>query len=318
MGLYPPTLENIMNKNSPYKIVTDQIIEALEHADAGGQLPWIADGLGSMARPRNYATKNNYRGVNVLMLWVSAHRNSYPHQEWASFKQWQAKGAKVRKGEKGTPIVFWKELLVKEPRNGQVILDKEGNAVPQKIPMAKISYVFNVDQVDGVEMVPVEPIVETPLFDPIVAADNLVRKTGAKISFGGPQAYYTPSTDKIVMPERGQFVATDHSTAAEGFYSVLFHELTHWTGHQSRLDRLKTTRFGTKEYALEELVAELGAAFLCADTGVSAQPRQDHACYIKSWLKALRNDERAIFKAAKMASVAAEFIHNEAKQQAAA
>jgi len=172
--------------------------------------------------------------------------------------------------------------------------------------MARASYVFNAAQVDGYV------IEESPLPGPgvanIVQADAFVRATAVKVAHGGERAFYSPKADAIRMPEQSAFIGSDHSSATESYYSTLLHELTHWTRHKSRLDRRSPEGFGTVEYAEEELVAELGAAFLCSDLEIAIEPRVDHAAYIDGWLKVLKSDSRAIFKASRAATQAVDFL----------
>lgn len=173
---------------------------------------------------------------------------------------------------------------------------------------ARASWVFNAAQVDGYELPAEAELPENPLFDPIARAESFASATGARIEEGGDRACFIPALDTIRMPERRRFTGTDTTTPAEGFYSTLCHELTHWSGAKSRLDRDLSGRFGTESYAVEELVAELGAAFLCADLGITPEPRADHASYVKSWLEVLKSDKKAVFTAASKASQAANWL----------
>jgi len=162
-------------------------------------------------------------------------------------------------------------------------------------------------QVEGFEIV-AEELPEEPAFDPIVRAEEFAAATGAQIEEGGDRACFIPSLDMIRMPERRRFTGTETTTPAEGFYSTLCHELVQWSAAEKRLDRDLSGRFGDESYAIEELIAELGAAFLCADLGITPEPRQDHACYIKNWLAVLKNDKKAVFTAAAKASQAATWL----------
>jgi len=185
---------------------------------------------------------------------------------------------------------------------GEGELDPTG----KKTMFAKAFYLFNADQVEGYQP---EGIVETPdLTKRLDNAENFIIKTGAIISHGGTSAFYRPSSDSITMPDKWRFVGTDTTNATQAYYSTLLHELTHWSGNAIRLDRTKGKRFGDTDYAFEELVAELGAAFLCADLGIENEPRLDHAQYVASWLKALKNDKQAIFSAASYASKAMAYL----------
>ena len=281
-------------KRDLYKEVSDKIAAQIEAGLATGnawRLPWRRIGLGG--RAVNAVSGHVYRGVNTVMLWAAADENGYSSSRWATFKQWSEKGAHVRKGEKGSQIVFFKTLDVPNRSNP---------AETVSIPFLRATHVFNVAQVEGFED---KAATITDKTNPIEAADAFVAKSGADIRHGSDQAYYRPSTDEIVMPFRGQFIG-DADMATQRYYSTLLHELTHWTGHKSRLDRLNN--YVGEGLAMEELIAELGAAFLCADLGVSNEPRDDHGHYLASWLRAIKSDPRAFFKAASAAEKACDFL----------
>ena len=286
------------SKRDVYQDITEQIITAIESGAGDFHMPWHSDGL-PRSRPVNALTGNAYRGVNVLALWTTAEVYGYTSNAWATFRQWQQLGARVTKGEHGTLIVFYKRME-RESKDGEA---DEKSAKPYLL--ARASLVFNVDQVEGWEPPPrkVRGIVEG-----CEAAEAFVAAAGPVVRHGGGDAYYRPSSDHIQMPDRDRFTGTATSTTTETYYATLLHELTHWTGHSSRLDRDFSARFGIEAYAMEELVAELGAAFLCADVGIENNPRQDHAAYIARWLKVLRDDKKALFTAASQASRAAEFL----------
>lgn len=290
-------------KRDVYQEVTDKIIAAIEAAQASGnrwRLPWRkVDGL-QIGRPHNATTRNAYHGINTALLWMAADEAGYTDARWATFKQWQAVGAHVRKGERGTQVVFYKKLDIKDRETGE----------KKSIPLLRFSYVFNIAQVENVperltNPAPVEALTGA---ERIAAVDAFIAATGADIRHGGNSAFYVPSMDFVQMPKPEQFTG-DAQRATEGYYSTLLHELGHWTGHKSRLDRNHSGGFGSKAYAFEELIAELSAAFMCADLGISNEPREDHAQYLASWLKCLRDDPRAIFKAAAAAEKAAAFLH---------
>jgi len=246
----------------------------------------------------NAATGKAYRGVNVLALWASAEAQDFGHGFWATYRQWQSLGAQVRKGEKASPIVFYK---VFDKRDDDQAEERDSST---RI-FAQASHVFNACQVEGYAM-PDVPDGED--FDPIPQADVFVSATGATVRISGDSAHYTPSTDTITMPDRERFFATANASAAQNWYATLLHELVHWSGADHRLARTFGKRFGDDAYAMEELVAELGSAFLCGDLGLSASPRPDHASYLASWLKVLKADNRAIFTAASAAAKAAEWL----------
>jgi antirestriction protein ArdC len=241
--------------------------------------------------PSNALTRKPYRGINVINLWACGF--GCASSRWATFKQWQQLGAQVRKGEKGSPVVFYRALQIEDRETGE----------EKSIPMMRYSSVFNADQVDDDPRCGEDH--REPLPDGVTreqVADSTISATGARINYGGDRACYDRGRDEIAIPHWQAFANT------EGFYSTVFHELTHWTGHKSRLDRNLAGRFGDAQYAMEELVAELGAAFTCAGLGIELEPRIDHANYIASWIKVLTDDKRALFTAAARASDAAEYI----------
>lgn len=281
-----------------YERVTDKLLTALENCGPW-ERPWLGVG-GSSAMPVNAATGRQYRGSNIVMLWMAAMERGYSCNVWGTFKQWQDKGAQVRKGETGTPIIWFSILEREGEPTGQ------GDAEKRRIPFARCSWVFNADQVDGYEAG--GDAVQVQQFDPIDHAEALMLASGAKIAHSGASAFYRPSTDEIVLPPRDAFVATSTASAAEGYYGTALHELVHWSGAKARLDRDLAGRFGSDSYAAEELVAELGSAFLCASLGVSLEPRADHAAYLREWIKILRSDKKAFVTAAAKASQASEYL----------
>lgn len=280
--------------------ITDRIVAAIETAGEV-HLPWIKDKGGSFSRPVNIASAKPYNGVNIVSLWIAAQAKDYPSNVWGTYRQWQEHGAQVRKGEKSSLVVFYKQFTV-EQRN-----EETGETEAADRLMARASHVFNAAQVEGF-IAKAETLPDSPLFDPIERAEQFARATGARIEEGGEDACYIPSIDTILMPERRRFTGTQTTTPAESFYSTLCHELVHWSGAKGRLDRNFGDRFGSERYAVEELVAELGAAFLCSDLAITPELRADHACYIANWLKVLKNDKRAIFTAASKASQAANWL----------
>lgn len=279
--------------------ITNRIVEAIEAGAGDFKMPWHVSA--DLRAPLNAHTKRAYRGVNVLTLWLTSHIQGFASSEWATFKQWQERGCQVRKGEKGTPIVFYKQLV------GEDADPATGTTTERRIPFARASWVFNAAQVDGAD-VPEAPAPLAPLFERIEHVEQVVAATGARIEHGGQRAFYRPSTDSIQMPDAGLFTGTDTSTAQEAYYSTMLHELGHWTGTEPRLNRTRGKRFGDKAYAYEELVAELSAAFLCNDLQITVTPRADHAQYLASWLEVLKDDKRAIFSAASEATAATAYI----------
>lgn len=282
-----------------YTEVTNTIIAAIEAGAGTWQMPWHRIGEG-LNRPVNIDTKNAYRGVNVLNLWASAQSRGFSTGTWGTYRQWQNQGCQVRKGEKSSLVVFYKELDVHTGNTDT------GETEPARRLMARASRVFNADQVDGFDPAPLQvPNDPATVLD---AVERFVAGTAAVVRHGGSRAFYRPSDDIIQMPERERFVGSETSTATESYYATLLHELTHWTGIERRCDRQFGKRFGDNAYAVEELVAELGAAFLCADLGVTLTLRRDHAAYIDNWLKVLKADKKAIFTAASQAAKATDFL----------
>jgi antirestriction protein ArdC len=273
-----------------YTEVTNRIITALE----AGTPPWIQPWSDHTALPSNLATGKAYRGINILMLSIEAMSQGYPDSRWVTLRQANELGAKVRKGSHGTAIVFFK---MKE------IADAVDAEEPKRvIPMLRSSTVFNACQLDFLPE-RFELRSSPPAWQPIGEAEQLIYDTAAVIHHGGNRAFYRPSDDIIQLPPPAWFPDTSD------YYAVALHELTHWTGHPRRLDRVLGRRHGIEAYAYEELVAEMGAAFLCAHCGLPA--RLEHASYIDSWLDSLRRDKRLIFTAAGAAQKAADYVLGE-------
>lgn len=272
-----------------HQTITNTIIAAIEAGTDTWRMPWHVTGS---AMPVNAESGKAYRGVNVLTLWAAAKIAGYAAPLWATYKQWAEMGAQVRRGEKATCVVFWKPIDFAD--------DTEGDDEASHRFMARGYSVFNAEQVDGFTM----PVIEVPPeMERIATAEAFFSQTGAVIQQGGNRAAYTPGLDMIKMPP---FAAFCDPLA---YYSTLAHEVIHWTGAKSRCDRDLKGRFGSEQYAAEELIAELGAAFLCSDLNLTSVPRPDHAAYIESWLKVLKSDKRAIFTAASKAQAAADWLH---------
>lgn len=278
-------------KKNIYEQITDKIIGVIEAGEAKGSISWAGQGA-TAGMPRNLKTGKEYNGVNVLLLWAEAQEKGYTSPFWLTYKQAVELGGNVKRGEKSTVGIFWgSKEIIEENDNG----DEEA----RKIGFAKAFYVFNLDQCEGIARPDTIPAGND--WNPLEAAETLIRNAGARVIEGGIRAYYSLTSDEIHMPDRERFAS------AENFYAVNLHELTHWTGHTSRCARDLKNRFGDEAYAMEELVAELGAAFLSAETGIQGQ-LEGHASYIKSWLKVLKNDSRAIVTAASKAGQAARFL----------
>jgi antirestriction protein ArdC len=276
--------------------VTDRIIAELE----AGAAPWVKPWRADSSADKSIVTGKAYQGVNRLLLGMSSMAQGFGSPYWATFKQWSDRGASIRKGSKGTQIIFYSPI-------SRTIKDQvTGEEEDVSYAVLKSFYVFNSEQVDGAE-VPA-PAAAPDQFQIDAAAEAFIVGTGARISHGGDAAFYAPGPDRIQLPHKAAF------QDAASYYATAFHELAHWTGHDSRLDRKLSGKFASPSYAFEELVAELSAAFLCQDHGISGELR--HAGYIGSWLKACREDKRAIFRAAALAQKASDFLHAQQKAQA--
>ncbi|HWT32008.1 MAG TPA: zincin-like metallopeptidase domain-containing protein [Croceibacterium sp.] len=287
------------NRFDVYRTVTQNIVEAIEAGTGTFVMPWHGGGA-AIGKPENAYTRMEYHGINVLALWAQACLVGFGSGYWASYKQWQHAGAQVKRGEHGTTIVFFKRL------DGPGADAEEEEDQPRSRLVARASRVFNADQVEGWQ--PPASYPKGDLVETLTAVDTFVRSTGARITHGGSRAFYSIPDDAIQLPDRNRFTGTETSTATEAYYATVLHELVHWTGAAHRLDR--SLAFTSKaEIAAEELVAEIGAAFLCADLHVANTPRRDHAAYVANWLELLRGDARAIFTAARGASAAASYLH---------
>lgn len=283
-----------------HQAITDRIVQSIEEGSAGTfRMPWNQAGASGL--PTNIASGKHYNGINILALWVASLSLGYTRPIWGTYRQWQDKGAQVRKGEKASLVVFYKTFSVET--EGEQGKEEQGTAERM---FARASYVFNADQVEGYE--PIDPLPASPKFEPMDSAERFARNVGAVIQEGGSMACYSPAQDIIRMPDRVRFNGTTTMSAGEAYYATLMHELTHWTGAETRCNRDMKNRFGSEAYAMEELVAELGAAFLCADLGVTPEPREDHAQYIANWLKVLKADKKAIFTAASRAQAAVDYL----------
>ncbi|MDR3487399.1 MAG: zincin-like metallopeptidase domain-containing protein [Bradyrhizobium sp.] len=281
-----------------YQRITDQIVAQLEQGARPWMQPWSAGRDGArILRPLRH-NGQPYNGINVVMLWSAAQEKGFASPIWMTFKQAQEFKAHVRKGEQGSLVVYADRIIRTEADADT------GEENEFSIPFMKGYTVFNVEQIDGLpERFRAKPEVRTAPMERIESADGFFAATGADIVHGGSKAYYLPSRDSIHMP------CIDCFRDAESYYATLAHEVTHWTSHTSRLNReFGRKRWGDEGYAMEELVAELGAAFLSADLDLTPELRADHAAYIASWIKVLKNDKRAIFAAASHAQRAVDFL----------
>jgi antirestriction protein ArdC len=282
-----------------YTRITNQIVAELEKGTRPWMKPWDAAHVaGPVSRPLR-GNGQPYAGINVLMLWLAAMERNYAAPIWMTFRQAKELGAHVRKGENGSLVVYANTITRNETNPAT------GEESEKQIPFMKGYTVFNVEQIEGL------PGHYTARAEPrlnpdqrLEQAESFFASTGADIHHGGNRAFYAPGPDQIQMPDFESF------RDAPAYYGTLAHECIHWTRHETRLDRdFGRKKWGDEGYALEELVAELGAAFLCADLELTPQIREDHASYIASWLKVLQEDKRAIFTAAAHAQRAADFLH---------
>ena len=279
-------------KDAVYQVITDRVIALLEQ----GTVPWHKPWQGGETMPQNLVSRRPYRGVNVFLL----HAMSYASPYWLTFKQAQAMGGNVRRGEKACPVVFWKWLDVD---------DAGGPTGKRRVPFLRYYSVFNVAQCDGVTAPAIEGA--DRLHSPIQTAEQIVAAMPRRpaIRHGLDRAFYSPAEDSVGMPSPERF------DMPENYYNVLFHELTHSTGHESRLNRKgvngsngQWSAFGSTPYASEELVAEMGAAFLCGRAGIVERTIDNSAAYVRAWLERLKDDCRLVVQAAAQAQKAADFI----------
>ena len=273
-----------MNKPSIYDQITERIISMLE----AGTIPWCKPWTAKASMPRNAITKKAYRGVNVLLL----HSLSYESPFFATYKQINQLGGSVKRGEKACPVIFWKPFEVKDEATGET----------EKIPLLRYFYVFNLSQCEGLKNIPAPVDMPTTITEAQSIIDNMPQRPALK--FGMTKAFYSPREDYVAMPNRERF------DSEAGFFATMFHELTHATGHATRLNRSTLTEhagFGTEKYVKEELVAELSASFLCAEAGIE-HTLDNTAAYIANWLTALKNDSKLIIQASAQAQKATDFI----------
>jgi antirestriction protein ArdC len=291
---------NSEDRQDVYTRITAAIVTDLEKGTRPWVRPWSAThAAGRITRPLRH-NGEPYSGINVLSLWASSSAQGFSAPIWMTFKQALDLKAHVRKGEKGSPVVYANSIRRTETDGAS------GDDIEREIHFLRGYTVFNVEQIEGLPAQYYAPSDRPRLDAParIATAEQFFAATNAEVSHGGSRAFYRPSVDCIVVPMFEAF------RDAESYYATLAHETTHWTAHSSRLARdFGSKRFGSEAYAVEELVAELGAAFLCADLDLALEPREDHASYIANWLQVLTNDNRAIFTAASHAQRAADYLH---------
>lgn len=289
-----------MSRKDMYQEVTNIIIEALENNVRPWVQPWGNGPALSMPLRHN---GEPYNGINILILWAAAQKKGYSSPYWMTFKQAKELGGHVKKGEKASPVFYAGKLKIEddEPTPGAVIEDGE-----KFIHYMKSYAVFNVAQIEGLpdRYTPAPlPVIEAEDMRREPAAEMFIRNTGADIRSGYNRAYFDPLADYIALP------GFDSFKSAHGYYSTAFHELAHWTGHKSRLDRLESCARRSKEYGFEELIAEISAAFLCVGHGINTDFEGQHVSYIQAWIQLFKDDKKAIFRAASAAQKAADYLH---------
>jgi len=282
-------------RQSLYAQVTGRVIAELEQ----GRLPWVqpwAPARCGCTMPHNAGTGRAYSGINILILWAAVIEGGFGSQRWLTYRQCELAGGHVRKGEKGTTVCYADRFTPKDEQERARDEDRDA----RQVAFLKRFTVFNVDQCDGLP----DSITNLPGCPPeqemVPHADALIRASGADVRIGGDKAFYLPALDMIALPPKAAYPEPIN------WYRTALHELGHWTGHESRLARDLSGSCGGRAYAREELVAELTGAFSCAS--LSIHPTVRHADYIGAWLEVLREDERAIFRAASQASKAADYL----------
>ena len=288
-----------------YDEVTSRIIGQLEEGRVPWVQPWGRSGSAAPGLPRNALTARNYSGVNVLILWGAVIEHGYPSQSWLTFRQALEAGGNVVKGERGTTVVYADRFTPESEKERARQTGDEAKA----IPFLKRFTVFNVAQCEGLREGLASDPAPLPERQVVPVAEDVIAASGVDFRIGGDKAFYVPAHDYVQVPPQPAFFEQVN------YYRTALHELTHATGHESRLARKMLNPFGSRDYPREELVAEMGSAFLCAALGI--EPTVRHADYLASWLDVLREDNRAIFRAAGLASKAADWILSRRQQQVA-
>jgi len=281
-----------------YQHVTDTIITQLEKGTAPWHKPWLGGDINPFRLPINQKTGKTYQGINIILLWCASINKEFTCNDWGTFKQWSEKKESIRKGEKGSMVVYYDTF------------EKDVDGEIKNVPFLKQSVVFNRCQLASFQAEQIAENDTTPLVERLDNVENFVANTKAVVKHTGYKACFVPSKDEIYMPGKNTFINSEGFTATEAYYSTLLHELTHWSGHTSRLDRKQSRKFADIPYAEEELIAELGAAFLCANLEITNAPKPEHANYIAHWLKVLKQNKYAIISAASSASKAVDYLHS--------
>lgn len=276
-----------------YDVINSRIMELLEQGTVPWRRPWNA----TSSQPKNLVSQKEYQGINVFLLGCQQYNSPF----WLTFKQVQDKGGQVIKGSKSTPVIFWKWI---DRKDADAANDKAGGG---KVPLLRYYSVFNIEQTEGVEAPAVAEI--TSSHEPLALPEQIIKGMPHRpdIRFGGNKACYSPVLDYVQLPHLSTF------ETPEEYYCCIYHELSHATGHASRVGRkgiMEPSYFGSHEYSKEELVAEMSAAFLCGHSGIENVTVENSAAYIAGWLKALKNDKTLLVHAAAQAQKAADFILN--------
>ena len=324
---FGPASRSTTERRDLHAELTHKIVAQIEAGAGEFKMPWHRPGI-AFTIPKNALTQANYRGSNILWLWMDADEKKFEHQIFATYKQWQELGAQVRAGERGTLIVKYGEWVPRPdaggPSKGREEAEREKPAEAgddeeaAKRLYAKPAHVFNIDQVDApaelrARLLPTA-VPRPDLTTRLAHVDAYLAATGAEFREGGQRAFYRHRTssgdgDFIQMPPRNLFIGTETSTPTEAYESTRLHESAHWAHAEHRMNLEQGKRFGDEQYAFMELVAELTASFLCAELEITNLPRPDHAQYLTSWIKVLNSDTRAIFSAAAAASATVDYLN---------
>jgi antirestriction protein ArdC len=294
-----PHTSTSTNRADVYSRITAEIVATIERGAGEWRAPWFHNGA-SVARPTNVASGKRYRGINTLALWTAGLAAKYGDGLWGTYKQWQEAGAQVRKGERSTTVVLWREIATSRQPN-----DDGGDDDDHRRMFARAFSVFNVAQVDGYQRPATDILSESQR---LAHAETFISNLGIRTVFEGSEACYRPSTDAVFMPPFASF------RDPASFYGVWLHENGHASGAKHRLDRDLSGWFGSAAYAAEECCVEILSGLVLADLGIAHHPRPDHAAYIATWLEVLKDDPRAIFTAASKAQQAADWMHAQQPQ----
>jgi len=279
---------------SIYDEITSRVLQKLESGVESWQRPWRTIG------PVNALTNRAYRGINILLLGIAASERGYASNGWVAFRAAAAAGGHVTRGERATTIVWWERRVVTSSEKDISEIADAAMCESRSSWLTRTYSVFNLDQCEGLASLREQSTRKIAHHELVGACERIVVASGARIRAGGASASYCPATDTISLPALQQF------SSADSYYATLFHELTHWTGAPDRLNRKRSVRFGSDAYAFEELVAELGAAFLCGRCAIPHVTRA--AAYLDGWLRVLRSDSRAIVAAARLASASSDYL----------